>query len=725
MPQNPFKQNKDFEQKPNRNAFDLSHSNHFTGNFGTLIPVLCEPVIPGDHFNIQSALALRAMPLPFPVQTKCKAYVHFFYQRNKNLWKNWQDFIYQNKPSIDPLKVPSSGVPRGSVVPPYILQSGKNSSMFATGSIGDYLGLPTVNHSGTFLRNATISDGFGNNKLSDGTFFNLVVGGGTGSATLFGGPYLSDANDLLTGVNGRTLTNSLQKVSFNTGFQYYVAVPYNCGSQSLLNFNRGLKFQMSFGDSYAVDTHYPTYALLSYGPTGSFFSCVKCSVQHNLEDSEIIISGSFSDDLSNEVLDTQKTIYVTILAPFTNFPNQVSTFMSFSEFRLYDTGISNSGLVFSKQPINALPFRCYESIYNSFYRDARNNPFYVNGVQENNKFVTNDGDGKDEFVYSLFNRNWELDQFTSCVMSPQQGVAPLVGFSNNGDLVYQNDDGSESVIAKLDEVGDNITSAEVKSAIKTLAVNLTSLASSGISINDFRNVNAYQRWKETNIRRGLKYKDQIKARWGIDLKESLLDMPEFIGGFSCDIDVNTVSSTTETENLALGSYAGQMSAFGRADNSTNVFCDDYGYVMGIISIVPTPVYTSTTRKDFFKFSPLDYFSPEFSQIGMQPVPYKELVSIDSLSNDYGDDTFGYQRPWYEYLNHVDEAHGLFRTDFQNFILNREFDSQPFLGPEFTTIKSTDLNNIFITDYGDKFLGQIYFKIIAKRPIPKVSVPSIS
>ena len=36
----------------------------------------------------------------------------------------------------------------------------------------------------------------------------------------------------------------------------------------------------------------------------------------------------------------------------------------------------------------------------------------------------------------------------------------------------------------------------------------------------------------------LKYKDQIKARWGVDLKESLLDMPEFIGGISCDVDVN-------------------------------------------------------------------------------------------------------------------------------------------------------------------------------------------
>lgn len=725
MPQNPFKQNKDFEQKPNRNAFDLSHSNHFTGNFGTLIPVLCEPVIPGDHFNIQSALALRAMPLPFPVQTKCKAYVHFFYQRNKNLWKNWQDFIYQNKPSIDPLKVPSSGVPRGSVVPPYILHSASNQSMFNTGSIGDYLGIPTINNSGTFYRNGTIVDGFGNNKLTDGTFFTLLAGSGTGYPLIFDGSYISDANDLLSGLNGKSLTTSLEKVNISAGTRYYTAIPFNCGSRDSLHLRSGMKFTMSFEDVWGMDTHLPIYALLSFGASDSFTSCVKCSLQHNIEDGEVIISGSFSDNLSVSGSERMGTIFVTIVAPFVNHPSTLSEYSNFCEFRTYDKGTSSYGFVFSKQPINALPFRCYESIYNSFYRDARNNPFYVNGVQENNKFVSNDGDGKDEFVYSLFNRNWELDQFTSCVMSPQQGVAPLVGFSNNGDLVYQNDDGSESVIAKLDEVGDNITSAEVKSAIKTLAVNLTSLASSGISINDFRNVNAYQRWKETNIRRGLKYKDQIKARWGIDLKESLLDMPEFIGGFSCDIDVNTVSSTTETENLALGSYAGQMSAFGRADNSTNVFCDDYGYIMGIISIVPTPVYTSTTRKDFFKFSPLDYFSPEFSQIGMQPVPYKELVSVDSLSNDYGDETFGYQRPWYEYLNHVDEAHGLFRTDFQNFILNREFDSRPFLGPEFTTIKSSDLNNIFITDYGDKFLGQIYFKITAKRPIPKVSVPSIS
>ena len=57
-------------------------------------------------------------------------------------------------------------------------------------------------------------------------------------------------------------------------------------------------------------------------------------------------------------------------------------------------------------------------------------------------------------------------------------------------------------------------------------------------------------------------------------------------------------------------------------------------------------------------------------------------------------------------------------------MNREFTEKPKLGPAFTTIDYRDLNNPFVTDSGDKFLGQIYFKIEAKRPISKVSIPTI-
>ena len=38
-------------------------------------------------------------------------------------------------------------------------------------------------------------------------------------------------------------------------------------------------------------------------------------------------------------------------------------------------------------PLSALPFRAYESYYNAFGRDIRNNPFIVDGKPEYNKYV--------------------------------------------------------------------------------------------------------------------------------------------------------------------------------------------------------------------------------------------------------------------------------------------------------------------------------------------------
>jgi hypothetical protein len=136
MPKNPFSANKNAVNKPNRNAFDLSFSNHLTLNFGQLIPVMCKEVLPGDTFKIDSALGLRFMPLTFPIQTKCRAHVHFFYQRTKNLWSDFQDFINGN----DKLQ-------NAPAVHPYInFNSSSGSSLLATCSLGDYLGLPTVRY---------------------------------------------------------------------------------------------------------------------------------------------------------------------------------------------------------------------------------------------------------------------------------------------------------------------------------------------------------------------------------------------------------------------------------------------------------------------------------------------------------------------------------------------------------------------------------------------------
>ena len=730
MAANPYKQNKEFEQTPNRNIFDLSFTNNLTLNFGGLYPVMYKPVIPGDYFKIRAAFALRFMPLLFPVQTRCRAHIHFFYQRNKNLWKNWQDFFAANKPHFDPSK--GGTAPKGSVTHPYIVNRSYNHTI-GTGLLGDYLNLPTTivgSYSGysklssqatTFDKNTTQLFGYYENSTSSSPFHGFQFGMIPNLASLKATLQRPENNPYR--ISGHS-NQFPQTNHYYSGFTFiFIGDP-----------REGFSFLMEplelvpVGTTFDLDANQPAYVVL-LDSTGKYKDAVKADISFyddGTESQAPRITATFKSFIAKD--DRLIAVLPVSNYKYDPYPSTTPDWGASVVNSLVAEDINGNTRYFgTDNPVNALPFRCYESIYNSFYRDNRNNPFMIDGVEEFNKYVTNDGDGLDNTDYHIFNRNWELDQFTSAVPSPQQGMAPLVGFSTNGDLVSYSADGDETLIAKLDGDGD-LESAEVKSALKSLTVSLTSLSSSGISINDFRNVNAYQRWKETNLRRGLKYKDQIKARWGVDLKESLLDMPEFIGGFSCDVDVNQVSSTVQNEMGPLGSYAGQMSAFSKTDNSVSQYCDDYGCIMAILSVVPTPVYTQSCPKDFFKFSPLDYYSPEFGQIGMQPVPYKELVTIQSMqpfSDIDPGETFGYQRPWYDYLNSNDEAHGLFRTNLQNFLLNRVFSMKPRLGSSFTTINHSELSNIFATDSGDKILGQIYFDIEAKRPIPKISVPSIS
>lgn len=386
-------------------------------------------------------------------------------------------------------------------------------------------------------------------------------------------------------------------------------------------------------------------------------------------------------------------------------------------------------------PISALPYRAYESIYNAFYRDSRNNPFLINGNVEYNKYIPSQEGGLDTNIYQIHNRNWELDQFTSCVQSPQQGVAPLVGITSTGKVTFQGEDGvTRTYTTETADDADTITKVNVNSGEKpdaSTARAIVDLVSSGISINDFRNVNAFQRWKETNIRRGMKLRDQTLARWGVDISYNTLDMPEFIGGISTDVDVNAVFQTVETPEVPLGSFAGAASAFGCTNNDVSQYCDEHGFIIGILSIVPTPVYDCILPKWLTKQNCLDYFNPEFDHIGMQPVRYSELCPITAVAvagNDDSEDTmqwtFGYQRPWYEYIYSNDEIHGLFRTQLRNFVLSRSFSGLPELNASFTTIQPGSLNNVFTTDVGDKIIGSISFDVTAKRPISAISIPSL-
>lgn len=788
---NPFK-SKPPVQKPNRNAFDLSHANNLTMEFGKLYPVMCQEVIPGDTFDIDTTFGLRFMPMVFPVQTRMRADLHFFYVRNRNLWSDWKDFYGRTKQNLK--------LPYLKITP------AQASKRLSTGSLLDYLGVPTTLVGST---NPSFRIGLSCSKpvkeLSQARPVSSELNPEFASLNSLGWQVVRSST--YTGIRKTVMTSEGRTYEIygwhyngtglplswfktlnsldNSSGAYRAAFalsnqgcPFNLRADSLLVFDGYSAVVTSFKcslhifgkktsgirrrdpeftclastakDAITVSVVGSSLCTSSSAGTWKCYRDVPVTASSSGQTAPSLVS--FVDTWNELLRSDYDELYIGIISSDIKALLDKSGMSPTSEVYPFIAGMSITNLSvdfvedasqFSSpfvsfgsaapaQPLSALPCRAYESIYNSFYRNIQVSPFKINNQVEYNKFIPSDAGGADIYDYQLHYRDWEDDFLTTALPSPQQGVAPLVGAFQNkeaqGILNYFDSEGNEKQIKIIGNKSGDVTAISVRdgdlpeSTIKSLneAINF------GISINDFRNVNALQRWLEKNMRRGFRYKDQILSHFGTNISYEACDMPEYIGGLSQDVNVSTVTQSSTNDFGNLGDQAGNATCLGSSRHKVSKYFDEHGFVIAILSVSPIPTYSQLLPKHFTKFDGLDFYTPEFNHIGMQPIPYREVCPVQvHASGGNLDDTFGYQRAWYDYLASVDEVHGQFRTTLRNYLVNRVFATNPVLGAEFLKIDPQQVNNIFnYTETTDKIVGQLYFNITAVRPISKFGEPRL-
>lgn len=783
---NVFSQKDTSKPHLDRSNHDLQFQNNLTLKFGALYPVLCKPVTPNDSFEIKPSLLLRFMPMVYPVQSKIFANLHFFYVRNRTLWKNWKDFQFRTKDNLEK---------------PYISQS--DGRFFATGSLSDYLNIPNTEDAPveTFspeypVGNFTVDNPVDVQKVTLGysqdSLYPIVLythNGNTADMFYLNGyrPVSGDTPDGQIISIPITLFNDFTSITdYSYSFYDLLQTSIAQGLDSFGNPENIICSQLiptNIADFVFDDSNTELFSVFnrrSNLPSGTQPMKLWFVAGNSYDDLRVydwigdnnqrysitnVDSATYSfvtDNVNplNTVLNRYRStnrIIMPLLVDVNNALNSEIFGLSPSgreRFQFYDrtfawnlvnlptrprlpflTGTASDG-VSVLEPIDALPYRAYESIYNSFYRNQQNEPFIVNGQPEYNKWIPNDDDGADTYNYGLHYRCYEPDFLTTALPSPQQGIAPLVGVSSNGTFTFQDEQGQTyNLTPQIGADGETLTGISYYDSGMPAGTLQTMMhyISQGISINDFRNVNSFQRWLEKNIRKGYRYKDMIEGRFGTNLQYRELDMPEFIGGLSDVVSINSVVNTSEGLDMSsLGSIAGLGSLFSNGGHSINVHCDETGFIMAILSISPVPAYDMLLPKYFTYKTPLDYYSPEFAKIGMQPIPYSEVSPIlrykESLVNPSLSlsDTFGYQRAWYDLVASVDEVHGDFRrTSLRDYVLYRRFLNSPVLGSQFLDIHQGDLNNVFAdTDDDDKIVGAIDFQITKKSIVPRYIVPAL-
>ena len=122
-------------RKPRKNAFNLSHEVKMSLNMGDLVPILCQEVIPGDRFRVNTEMAMRLAPMIAPVMHRVNVFTHYFFVPNRLVWDDWKDFITGGKDGTARPSFPRIMIGKGEAY---------WTNVFKPGSLADYLGYPVM-----------------------------------------------------------------------------------------------------------------------------------------------------------------------------------------------------------------------------------------------------------------------------------------------------------------------------------------------------------------------------------------------------------------------------------------------------------------------------------------------------------------------------------------------------------------------------------------------------
>lgn len=422
--------------------------------------------------------------------------------------------------------------------------------------------------------------------------------------------------------------------------------------------------------------------------------------------------------------------------------------------------------------INLLPFRAYQLIYNEYYRDENLIPelvLPVDGGYRDDAYWW-DPDHQQEMIdlFTLRKRAWKKDYFTASLPWTQRGsqvVLPIVGTApvygtpvfdfggvtstgNRHWLAFNTPNSSGRVstgnLTTQNFAADGVWNTNLLDAYADIgSVNTT-------TINDFRTALRVQEWLEKNARCGSRYIEQIMAHFGVMTPDARLQRPEFLGGSRFTVNIGEVMQTapfahTEESTYPPGIPFGKASAY---DNRSSVhyYCYEHGFLMTIVSVMPKANYFQGISRMWTRMSAMDYYWPEFANLGEQAtrrkeifVPYGDPANFPNPKDP--DEEFGYMPRYMEYRCNEDTIHCDFRESLKYWHLARIFTDEPDLNQDFIEVRSEadglerifsifpeglseDLQEAKHLYYGKPILMEIFHDFRALRPLPVYAVPSI-
>ncbi|UDN67840.1 major capsid protein [robinz microvirus RP_144] len=388
--------------------------------------------------------------------------------------------------------------------------------------------------------------------------------------------------------------------------------------------------------------------------------------------------------------------------------------------------------------LNSLPFRAYDMIWNYWFRDEN----LQDSIDET---IAAEPDYRQ---YSLKPRGKRKDYFTSCLPWAQKGgdvSIPLVdnkaytqpGFLSIKDTQVGNADKRYNVNTDgtMDDNNDfmRASGADRGVLIDKFYGNVDSqlevdLSVQGSYVNDLREAVQVQKFLERNARGGTRYNELLLAHFGVSVPDSRIQFPEYLGGGTIPVGIQQVPQTSSTDQVSpLGNLAAYSLNLGSMRFHRSFV--EHGYILVLASIRQEYTYSQGINRLFLRQNRFDFFWPEFSHLGEQPV-YKAELSVSAQVDDPRG-TFGFQERYGEYRFNPNRASGLMRPQVPDTLafwhLGQWFDDKDGVPTSLSAgfiEEAPAVGRILAVPSQPHFLADFYFNIKCVRPMSVYSAPGL-
>jgi hypothetical protein len=423
--------------------------------------------------------------------------------------------------------------------------------------------------------------------------------------------------------------------------------------------------------------------------------------------------------------------------------------------------------------INALPIRAYVKIWNEFFRDQNvGNPAVMKTGDEDidYKDIVNE-ETEQILLYAVHGGrclpvNRFHDYFSSCLPYPQRGPevtialtgnAPLraysesnlsnrkigtgffnneyntgivnhtnISFTNQGTKfsVNKNNNGNTAPVVDGQRI-QTMSQDDANFFDAWLGTDMSNIEAA--TINQLRQAFAVQHYYEALARGGSRYREQVRALFGVSISDKTVQIPEYLGGGRYHVNMNQIVQTSgqEADNGTPIGETGAMSITPINESSFTKSFEEHGFIIGVMCVRHDRSYQQGLERFWSRTDRLDYYFPQFANLGEQPVKKREIMCTGTSTDD---ETFGYQEAWADYRMKPNRVSGKMRSnvpgtlDFWHYADN--YETVPTLSQDWMKEGKNEIARTLIVQNEPQFFGAIRVMNKTTRCMPLYSVPGL-